>query len=691
MCHRHTLIIGILTVLGVLAEGRPTLALENWPPITEVEKVLKDCPQQPGAPAIYLYREEAQDGNTFITTVYRRLKILTPGGKDYANVEIPFYKGWTNVEGLKARVVRPEGGSREFKGQVFEKTAVRFGRMKVTIKTFALPDVDVGSIIDYRYKIVPDWEELLASDSQSIADSLGWRRIKPEEGGMSTKGDIFAVRAATIDVQEQLFTCKAKLSYTPMTDYIGDIFGHAMGLGFVTRGLKDAALKNVGIRLELELENIPALETEELMPPEEAERMKADFFFCDRRVKTPDEYWKLEGKSWQDAAERFVGKPVDVVAESQQLVSGLNDPIARLKALYERVQKIRNLSYDKPMIRRKRKQMGIKDNHKAADVLRNGYGLRSDITRTFVALARAAGFQAAVIRVAARDDKLFFKDLLSLYEQLDTELAMVKVNNTDKLFDPATPFCPLGLVHWSCTGTVCLHPSDKPPAFSQIPIYPPDTALTQREIALQLDLEGNLTGTAKVSYTGQEALVRRIEYISEDEVEVKKDLEAELTAILPAGARVSLKRFENMANSADMASAEFEISLPGIATTVGERMLLPVSPLSGSGQYPFRHAQRKYPIIFPFPYRAFDDIVITLPLGIKLETVPAPRRNRQASFDYSLACGVENGTKIHLQRELVVKANYFLAAQYATVKSFFDQVKAGDEEQVVLSMEKKNP
>jgi hypothetical protein len=61
----------------------------------------------------------------------------------------------------------------------------------------------------------------------------------------------------------------------------------------------------------------------------------------------------------------------------------------------------------------------------------------------------------------------------------------------------------------------------------------------------------------------------------------------------------------------------------------------------------------------------------------------------QDNFEYSLVCVVENGTKFHAQRDLVVKKSFFPVAQYAAVKAFFDQVRAGDEEQVVLAAEKK--
>lgn len=691
MRDRHILSAGILMGLLVLAAARLTANPEDWPPVTDEEKALKDCPQQPGAPAVFLYREALRNDNDLTKSYYCRMKILTPAGKERANIEIPFAKGSQRIVDLKARVVRPNGGVVPFSGQIFDKTALRAGNLRVTVKTFAIPDVDVGCIIDFKYRIVPDTGDSPSDKSLEVLENLFGSQGKPREGGIDMDEGVFYFPIDTWDVQEDLFTRKAKFAYEP-SDFIERLlsgFLRGLRLNWVTHGLAGKRPERKQGRIELELENIPAFEPEEYMTPESTQRMEVRLFYLEWKTDSPDKYWKGEGKNWQRGEEKFLRKSGGAAAEAQRLVSGIDDPLAKLRALYARAQEIKNLSYDRSMTRQRRKELKIKENRSVADVLKNNYGWRSDITRTFVAMAAAAGFEAKVIRVATRDDKFFDKNLCGLYSQFDSELAIVKINGRDQLFDPATPYCPLGLVRWSCMGTICLVPSDDPPAFLTTPAYPPDTALIQRELSLQLDPEGNLAGSVKVTYTGQEALVRRVEHIGDDEVEVKKDLEAELAAILPAGAKVSLEKVENMANSADSVWAHYKISLPGIATVAGQRTLLPASPLLGGGQHPFRHEQRRYPVYFPFPRREFNDIIITLPEGMTVETAPVPRKNRQEFFDYSLACVVEGGTKIHVQRDLVVKKSLFPVGQYSAIKAFFDQVRAGDEEQIVLSVAKK--
>jgi hypothetical protein len=652
---------------------------------------LSDCPQQPGAPAIFLWREVVTDHDDFSTSVHYRLKVLTAAGKERANVEIPFVKGSFKVDGLKARVVQPDGRSVDFTGQVFEKTAIRAGRMKTVVKTFALPDVEVGSIIDYRYKLVLDTGRAASKRAvDALEDALGIQG-KPREGGIDAETGPLFFTVDIWDIQEDLFTRQAKFAYirSGALERAFSMTGKTMGLNWVGHKLPGVAPEQKQGRIELTFENVPAFETEELMPPESSQKMELRLFYLDGSVGGADKYWERESGNWQKGVEKFMGKAGDAPAEARRVTAGIEDPQQKLRAIYGRAQEIKNLSYDRALTRRRREELKIKDNRTVADVFSRGYGLRSDITRSFAAMAEAAGFEVRVVRALTRDDKLFDKNLCGLYSQFDSELAMVKIDGADKLFDPATPFCPMGIIRWSCGGSVCLAPSDSPPLFLPTPAYPPDTALTQREIALALNLEGNLSGTAVVVFQGQEALVRRIEHIGEDEAEIRKDFETEMSELLPAGAKVTLKTLENIDNNKDSVVAQFEIALEGLATVAGDKTLLPVSPLLGRGRHPFRHARRTHPIYFPYPYREFDDIVITLPEGLKAETVPAVRKKELEAFGFSLACAPEDGGKLHVQRDLVVKKSYFAVDQYRSVKAFFDEVTAGDEELVVLSKVKK--
>jgi hypothetical protein len=689
---RNVLVLLAAGAAGVvLAAALPAQSPPPWPPISAEETAMKDCPGQPGAPAVILDREETTDVETHATSVFKRLKILTDAGREYSNIEIPFMKGVTKVTVIQARVVTPEGSAREFTGQVFDKTVLRYRKMRVAAKTFALPDVKPGAIIDYRYKVEIDTSD--AGSTRGLDDIVVGLRGdggRPEEGGF-VGGHFWAVPFERWDVQEDLFTKKAKFVIDAKPGRLRYLFGTSgCRTGWASIGKMSAKPVIDKEHISLEVVDIPPFEEEEYAPPAGAIRASVDLFYISGKISDSREFWKCESEDWQKGVEAFLGKPGKFAKAVGEIVGDATDPTVKLRRIYAKAQGLRNLSYEKGLTRRQRKQQKIKDNEKVADVLARGFGLRSDITRTFVALARDAGFEAGVVRVAARDNKVFRDNLWSFYGQLDTEVATVRLGDKVLAFDPATPFCPFGLIHWSRTNSAAIRFSDAPPAFFSLPVYPPDLALTQRQIVLTLDAGGGLRGTVKTTYSGQEALVRRLDHIHDDDTARREALEKELTGLLPMGATAKLTKLENIDTNAPELVVFYDVEIPGFAVAAGDKILLPLSPLAGAGQYPFRHSDRKYPVYIPYPFRQFDDIIITLPKGLEAQVRPE-KRESDNDFSSFAVCSEEGPSRLHIQRDLSIKKSYFTVEQYAGLKSFFDKARAVDEEQIVLAPAKKEP
>ena len=67
---------------------------------------------------------------------------------------------------IRARTIRPDGSIADFDGKVFDKSIAKAKGLKYLAKTFTLPDVQVGSIIEYYYTI--DLAENFVFDSHWI-------------------------------------------------------------------------------------------------------------------------------------------------------------------------------------------------------------------------------------------------------------------------------------------------------------------------------------------------------------------------------------------------------------------------------------------------------------------------------------------------------------------------------------------
>jgi hypothetical protein len=124
----------------------------DWLPITRQDLKISQVPGVPGASAIQLYYADYIDDEAQTEFFYRRIKILNDKGNSYANVEIVIPPEGS-ISGLKARTVHPDGKIIEFTGKPFQKVIAKSRSVKVMAKAFTMPDVTVGSIIEYKYKV----------------------------------------------------------------------------------------------------------------------------------------------------------------------------------------------------------------------------------------------------------------------------------------------------------------------------------------------------------------------------------------------------------------------------------------------------------------------------------------------------------------------------------------------------------
>ena len=144
----------LLIVLGMAAYYPATVGASiGFQPISPEELKMTSEPSAPGAPAVILFRQVDRDDNglTSHEDNYYRVKILTEAGREYSEVKIPYFKDRGNIVDIRARTIKPDGTVVNFEGKVIEKFITPESGLKYLAKTFTLPDVQVGSIIEYYY------------------------------------------------------------------------------------------------------------------------------------------------------------------------------------------------------------------------------------------------------------------------------------------------------------------------------------------------------------------------------------------------------------------------------------------------------------------------------------------------------------------------------------------------------------
>lgn len=624
---------------------------EDWLPITQKDLDIKEIPGNPGASAIQLYYAQYINDNDGTTFYYHRIKILTekgrqPGSDGYADVEIPILSGFS-ISGLKARTIHPDGKITDFSGKPFEKTLIKGKGIKILAKAFTMPEVTVGSIIEYKYKInTPD----------GVVYNSSW------------------------DIQHNLFTVQENLVFKAYEGRLRTEDGTSQ-LSYTTVHLdKKPVLK--GTTVTLDLENVPGFASESFMPPEAIYKPQVNFFYGGSELSSADKFWQKNGERWTESAEHFIGNHREIRETAAQVIGAETDPGQKLRKLYARAQQIRNLAYERDRTEQELKKENLKNNENVVDVLQRGYGNRQEITFFFVALARAAGFDASVLRVSSRSERFFDKNLPDS-RQLDSDLAAVFIEGRDLYLDPATKFCPYGLVRWNRTSTAALKLGKSGTTFLNIPPARQDKAVTVRTAKVSVDEDGTLTGTLDVSFQGGEALEHRLDALGTDEAGKKKNLEDEVRSWLPTGSVVTMTGAQGWDATDDPLTVHLTIQVPSFASFAGKRLLMPSYLLQSKQKDAFKNAERKYPVYFAYAFAELDNVSIQIPSGYSLEGTSAQQNANLPYARYQLFSKVE-GTRLVTQRALLLNGVYFDPTKYKELKDFFSKVQAGDEQQAVL-------
>jgi hypothetical protein len=316
------------------------------------------------------------------------------------------------------------------------------------------------------------------------------------------------------------------------------------------------------------------------------------------------------------------------------------------------------------------------------EVWKRGYGNAYQLTWLFLALARAAGFDANGCVVSSRSE-YFFTPKLMQSAKLNTNVVVVKLDGKDIYLDPGVVFTPFGLLEWSETGVPGLRLDHNGGTWIQTRLPQASESRIERAGKLKLTDSGDLVGKMTVTYIGLEAMYQRLEKRRADHAERKKFLEEGLMSEISAGSEVELTNVPDWSNSETPLVAEFDFKIPGWASGAGKRVLLPAAIFTSAEKGVFEHTNRVHPIYFEYPHQKLDDVTIELPAGWRVSSIPPAQERDVKSAFYSLKVE-QSPSSVRLTRKLVIDFLLLEPKYYPALRSFIETIRTGDGVQIVV-------
>jgi hypothetical protein len=652
MDRTNRIIIGItLLALAVIAAPRPSRA-QDWLPVPPEDLAMKDNPKQPGLDAMILYREVNEDAKLASVNNYERIKILTAAGvKSQSDVEVDYNKAQETIQNVRGRTIRPDGTIVEFDGKTYDKEIVKGNGIKVLAKTFTMPDVEPGCIIEYRYR------EQFEQENNSYYWTMGWV------------------------VQQDLYTRLARFSIKPNdSSYALPLFSRSYALP-----PSQASVQKQQNLYTLEIHDMPGIEEEQLMPPKRAIEAQVEFYYRSEdepSSETSDQYWKRIGKKWNADVDHFVDKKKEIAQEVSHDVSAGDSPEEKLRKLYARTLKIRNLDMEDARSQKENKQEEIKPNNNADDVLKHGYGHSLEVNFLMIGLARAAGFEAADVRVAPRSGMIFVPNRQASTD-LSAELVWVRAGGKEYYLDPASRYYPFNVLPWYESAADGVKVGKDGSEMIQTPVPLPTDAAIIRHADVTVDNDMEINGKLQIDFTGLEAGNRRYENRDEDEAGRKKVLGDEIKQWLAVNSTFEVTSITNWDQVDAPLHVEGTVKVPAAASGSVQRMLLPMDLFQTTETGYFQSQKRTNSVVFPYPYQKVDDLVIHFPLGYKALAVPDPQKITPGPVSYQISAVAQSDT-VEIKRQLEIKGTLYPKESYPGLRNFFSIVKTNDSAPLML-------
>jgi hypothetical protein len=649
-----------LLILCLLAAfAAPALASgDDWKPIDPAHLAMKAPVVESDADAEGLFWEVRMDDNengNLIFSHYLRVKVFTERGREsQSKIDLLYgklYGAEIKISDIAARTIKTDGTIVELKKEdIFDRTVVKATGLKYKAKSFAMPGVEPGCIIEYRWR-----ETRVGKDAQNVR--LNFQRDIP--------------------VQRVQYLVKPYA-------YEGLTFNSITLHGSPTKWAKD---KN-GFSMT-SMTNVPAIHDESRMPPEDQIKMWMLVYYQrsgDDRTN-PDKYWTEIGKYFYDQTKSLI-KPNDEVKKmAASLVADAKNDDEKLQLLFDFCRtKIKNVGLDSSGLTSDDRAK-LKENKNPGDTLKRGMGYSGDIDQLFAALANASGFDARIVLAPDRGDIFFDKGLPNAYF-IDPMNIAVKVGENWKFFNPGYPHIPFGMLRWQEEGQQSLITDPKAPVWVETPMSGPDKSLVKRTAKLKLTDDGTVEGDVRLEYTGQFAIERKMEIDEESDIQREDVIKEEIKGQMSTAEITNIK-VENVMEYTKPLVYTFHIRVPNYAQRTGKRLFLQPAFFQHGEKPIFATADRKYPIYFHYPWSEDDHVDIELPKGYAFDNADAPAPFGSAPIsEYKVNIAASTDGSL-----LVYKRNFFFGGagtilfpvpSYGRLKEYFDMLHKQDNHSIAL-------
>jgi hypothetical protein len=642
-------------------------------------------PNDSTADATILYKKEriyftfAENvGFTQIREVQMRIKIYNKEGFEWANKKVYLYNGnegyKESLKNLKGYTFNLDNGkikrekmssSATFKEEVSETTVA---------ESFTLPNINEGSVVEYRYEIVSESPfiddlylqyQIPVKALEIIVETPQYYSYKKvfNPRAYFTPNFIESQKAKTLTTTSKVKSARVS-SDSP--------FSTTIGSGYQRQKSTTDYVDNI---LKINEANIEALKAESFSGSINNYRAKLSMEL-NALLNTMGIETRSFASNWEKVSKTIYESSSfgDQLNRRGFFKKDLEPLLAGIEDDFQKAGAIENLVKAKVKwngIYGKYAQKGIREAYK------EGSGNVADINLLVVAMMRSANLDAFPVLVSTSNNGI---PLFPTIDGFNYVIAMVKKGDSYMLFDATDPYSfnnvlPRRVLNWKGRAIYDKDVSE------WVDLIPKERSLEAVMMNVKIDEDLSISGNVKKQLTDYLAMNYRKSAadISEND-HIKKITSGK------GDLQVSDLQFENAENLLEPVKLSYSYELKDGLDQVGDQIYFNPLLFLGTQENPFKLDERRYPIDFIYPAQERYTINILLPDGYSVESLPKTEAFAFRDSDYKFVYRIrENGKYIQLSMNFEINSSIVRPTDYKQFKQFFSKIVEKQQEQVVLS------
>lgn len=628
--------------------------------VSKEELEEKIYPLDSTAEAAYLYKSKrvrfeyntAEGGFDKIEEVYVRIKIYNKEGFEYGNQKILFYDpkkagSSEDVGGIKAVTYNLIGGKIEEQKVKRKEIYLEEKNKFYSYKKIPFPNVKEGSIIELKYTL-----------------RSGYFHISPYwiQEDIPTKKIVYSTA-----IPEYFNFKTTTKGYHTIAPEIETISG---SISFGTEVVNYTEKKSL-----FEGEDIPALKNDE---PFINNYQNYKGVVCSELAsyQFPGGYLKRVAKTWKDVCAKlydsysfghelkksaYYKKDLELI-----LASSGSDQSAKMASIFEFVKsKIKWNKYN-----------GVYTDKGVSSAYKKGEGNIAEVNLVLVSMLRKAGIDAHPIVLSTKKHGV---PLFPTIDGLNYVIAGVQVSGGKVVFLDASGkyngvnVLPARDLNWE--GRMMISKEINVPVSLEAKKYSEEFYMAN----LSFDENFKLSGKVMAKYTNREALKFRNKYNSLSDEKLQEKLEEKFD--------VSLNNIDvkNKGNVYKPIMASLEVSSEELVEEINGKVYMDPLLFFSEIKSPFKLESRKYPVDLVNPCKITKSIVVKIPDGYRVVSVPKSLKVKMNENTGSYTFLVnQTGSIISIKAVKQFNKSLISTQQYPELKSLYQNIVSKNKEKIVL-------